>query len=155
MADTIEPTFETERYRRLKQKSRLDLMDIDSELEELSFLVQEASEYAAKANEIREQAKDNLEISEAEIADALRQEPQANGKPPSESMVESKIPLSNVYIIKKAELSRARLDAALWQSQVDALRTKSSSIRAAADLITSGYMTTNYITDKRRKELRK
>lgn len=155
MSDPIEPTFERERYRRLRLKSKLDLMRVDEELEEMSFLVQEASEYAAKANEVREQAKTALEIGKATIADSLRAEPQASGKPPSESMVESRIPLSNVYLIKQAELSQARLDASLWQSQVDALRTKSSSIRAAADLITSGYMTTNFIQDKRRMEIRR
>lgn len=149
----VEPDFRKERYFFLKSKARLDLLNVDEALEEIPFLIQDAGECAALANEIKDTAKSELSLAEAEEAERLRGI-QINGKYPAEQAILSKIPLCTQVQQKQSQLSQARLDASLWATVVNSLMTKSSAIRTAADLINSGYLTTDYIYKKRRKEIR-
>lgn len=151
----IEPTFEVEKYRWIKNKLPLDLLNVDEELIELPVILQQASEFVSSAIEIRERAKDDLEQITSELADALRKVPlEGTGKFRSETQIDKQIPLSPLYRDKQDALGIARLDASLWQSLTDAIRTKSSSIRIAADLLNSGFLTPSYIREKRRKDIR-
>jgi hypothetical protein len=150
----IEPDFRRERFRFLKNKVQLDLLSVDEALEEIAVLVQDAGECVALANEIRDTAKNELAIAEAEEADRLRQTTTIKGKPPSDYAIPSMLHLCDS--VKKATeaYSGARLDAALWATIVNGLMTKSSAIRTAADLISSGYLTTNYLREQRRAQIR-
>lgn len=153
--DSSSPKFRADKYRWLKARVKLDLLSVDEELSELPVIIQEACECTAMANEIRESTKDEFEITCAQIADDLRSKPDEKGKFPSETAVGSQIPLSPLYKEGAASLSEARLDASLWASVTEALRTKSSALRVSADLITAGYLTTNYLMEKRRDEIRR
>jgi hypothetical protein len=152
--DTVIVTFKPEKYLWLRSRLQLDLMDVDTQVMELPVFIQEAGEIVAQANELREAAKDDLERTKAGVAQTLRQELEPNGKVKSESKIESQIPLQADYIAKLEQLSIARLDAALWASIVDALRAKSMAVRVAADLLNSGFLTPDYIRNKRRREIR-
>lgn len=149
------PSFRKERFNFLKSKIRLDLLCVDEALEEIAVLVQDAGECCALANEIRDAAKSDLALAEAEESDRLRKMTSQSGKSPSEQAILSQLPLA--WRVKQAikEYSDARLDAAFWSTMVNALMTKSSAIRTAADLITSGYLTTSFILDKRRQDIRR
>lgn len=150
----ILPTFEVDRYRWLRQRSSLDLMEIDQELQELPILVQECGERVALAIEIRDSAKEELEKTKSEVAEAMRIESAKSGKEFSESKIDSKLPSNSIVEAKRAELSIARLDAALWSNLNQAIQAKQYLIRTAAELIVSGYISKDFIVDKRRKELR-
>lgn len=149
----LEPTYERERYLWLRQKTRLDLLALDEELSEIATLVQEAGEKTASANDMLSAAKDNLDGVEAQVAASLRVPPIA-GKARSETQITSEIPLDKRVTEAQATLAAAKFDASLWTNLTDALRLKSSSMRAAADLVQAGYLTTDYILSKRRGEMR-
>lgn len=148
------PSFRSQKYVWIRSKTRLDLLDIDTALSEIPVLVQEAGECTSIAIEIREQMKVELNVVEAQIAHELRSTVLESGKRRTDTAVASQIPLDENYKKKEAELSEARLDAALWQSLTEAVRTKSAAIRVAADLLNSGFLTSDHILDKRRKEIR-
>jgi hypothetical protein len=143
-----EPGFAVEKYRWLKQKRHLELLDLDQEVMEIPVLIQECGETTAIAIEIRESAKDDLDKIESKITVELLN----TGK--SATAVQGMIASDERYVNANALLSEARLDAGLWQSLMESLRTKSSSMRVAADLIGAGYITQSSIMEKRRRELR-
>jgi hypothetical protein len=154
MPKETEPSFLPEKYRFLKKKAEVDLLYVDEDLQEIAVLVQDAGECVALANEIRDAAKRDLELVEAEEAARLRGIPTANGKPPSEYALPSMIPLCQTVQDAINALGEARLDASLWATVVNALMTKSSAIRTAADLITCGFLTTDYLKNNHRKAIR-
>jgi hypothetical protein len=148
------PSFRTEKYLWFRSKRRLELLDIDEELIEIPVLVQDAGECVAIANELRDSAKEEFDRTKANIAQQLRIVPGDNGKARSESTIDSQLPLYDLYKTSQNKLSQARLDAALWSSMQEAMRTKSSQIRVAADLLSNGFLTTDYVRTKRRREIR-
>lgn len=148
------PSFRPEKYLWLKRQVSLDMMRIDEELMEIPVLIQEAGENVALAMEIREAAKSDLEVEAAKQAANLRNIKLESGKPPSETAVDKMVPLTPEYEQKLTILSQARLDAGLWQSIMEALRTKSSAIRTVADLVAAGWLSRDHIIQNRRREIR-
>lgn len=153
MQELALPVLYPDRYRILKHRTILDLMRLDEELSEMSVLLHEAGEIAVAAAEAADRAKADLEVACSSLASEMRNVPDG-AKAPSEARIASEVLTQEDYLRAQELLSRARLDAALWRNLQDALRTKSSSIRAAADLIAAGYLTADHITSKRRAELR-
>lgn len=147
------PNFKPEKYVFLRNHLGLDLLNIDQDLIEISVLVQEASENTAIAIEIRESAKEDVERVSAELSAYFRI-PDDKGKVRSETQITTLIPMEDAYKTALTSLSEARLDAGLWMSLTDALRTKSSAIRVTTDLIVAGYLTSNSIVDKRHRDMR-
>lgn len=131
----------------------MDLIDIDEELIRMPVLIQDAGESCAIANELRESAKEEFERMKAHIAQQVREAP-TTGKARSETMIESQLPLYEPYKLKQTELGQARLDAALWMTIIEALRAKSMAMRVAADLLNSGFITSDHVRNKRRREIR-
>lgn len=152
MGEDREPTFKAEKYRWLKQRVRLDLLYIDEDIQELPILLQEAGENTAVALERRESTKADLETQEAVTANRLRRD-EYNGKK-SEAAIASMIPLDEDYQRIQKDLSEARLDASLWMNLMDTLRSKSSLVRASADLVQAGFISTVHYTEKRKRDLR-
>lgn len=150
----MEPEFRKEKYVFLKGRTRIDLDNIDDAVSEMGELIRECGESVALAIEIREALKLEADQMRAMAAETLRRTVGANGKQLSESAIESKIPLDEVYNQKLVEYGEARKDAALWTSLMEALRTKSSNLRVAADLIYAGYITSDYIRNKYRQQIR-
>lgn len=148
------PNFKREKYLWLRRQLEVDQLNIDTDLMEIPVLLQEVGEMTAFSLEIRDSAKEALEITKAEIADELRKTPDENGKTRSESTITSLLPLDPKYKQRLAELSEARLDATLWQSLSNAMQRKDSAIRVTADLITCAYISRDYILGKRRSEIR-
>lgn len=150
----MEPTFETERYRWLKVRVPIDFLSLDEEVSQMSTLIQMAGEITAQVIEDRDSAKELLAQVKSEVASRLRSIPDANGKYRSESTITSEIESQPEYKEQQELLSKIRLDAALWISLTESLRTKAASLRTSAELIQSGFITRDYILDKRRTELR-
>jgi hypothetical protein len=148
------PTYKTELYKKLRRKLPLDLLGISEDVQEIAQLIQMAGEISATANEIREATKEDLERTISQEAEKLRLIPTPKGKDRSESMIASQVQLSDLVAEKKKDLGEARLDAALWNTLVDGLRSKSAMIRVTADLLNSGYLTSSSILEKRREDIR-
>jgi hypothetical protein len=153
MGEDQVPTFKPEKYIWLRQRVRLDLLYIDEDIQELPVLLQECGEITAAALEKRESTKADLQKVEAVVADSLRGIETA-GKMRSETAIASMTPLDPEFQSIQAELSTARLDASLWTNLMDTLRSKSSLVRVAADLIQASFISTSYYTDKRKKDMR-
>lgn len=151
--DTV-PTFRPQKYLWLKSKTQIDMLDLDNELMEIPVLIQEASENVAIAMEIRETSKSDLDVQIARSADAIRKTPLESGKAPSETAIDKMVSLTKEYQDKLALLSSARLDAGLWQSITESLRTKSSALRTIADLVSAGWLTTDHVIKNRRRDMR-
>lgn len=147
------PKLGEKRYIALKMKLPLDLMLVDEELSEISVYIQEAGEFCATANETRDAAKQFVDQVEAEVSDKMRRTPDENGKTPSEANIKARLPLAVALQDAQQVLNQAELEANLWRNLQDALRTKSHSIRAAADLVQAGFITQDYIRSKRREEV--
>jgi hypothetical protein len=144
----LEPVYAVEKYRWLKQQRQLELLDLETEVMRMPVLLQECGELTAIAIEIRESAKDEVEKVKAKVGADLR-----DGNR-SETAIDKMIPLDPRYTEAQAVLSETRLDASLWQSLMESLRTKSSGMRVAADLIGVGFITQASIMQKRRREIR-
>jgi hypothetical protein len=145
------PQNGSKRYAALRVRVPLDLLIVDEELQDISMLILEAGEFVAEANELRDGAKDYLTQVESEVADALRHTSN-DEKAPSETKIASLIPLNAKYQEAQLIYNRTKLDATLWANLQDTLRTKSHSIRAAADLVQAGFLSQDVIYRKRREE---
>lgn len=155
MADEVKkPNYAPEKYIWLKRRIALDLLAIDEELQEIGVLIQEAGEHVAFCMETRDAAKDELARTEAQAAARLRNITGPDGKVPSDTRIVSMIPLDEQVMAMQQVYGMAKLDCALWTNISDALRTKSSSMRAAADLVQAGFISMDYITTKRRTAIR-
>ena len=153
--EDIYPSFRTEKYLWFRSKLEVDLIDIDEDLMQIPVLIQDAGEACAMASELRERAKEGLETTRAQVAQHLRESPvTAGSRARSETQIESQLPLFEPYVTAKNALSQARLDASLWTTMVEALRSKSAMIRVSADLLNSGFITPDFVRNKRRKEIR-
>jgi hypothetical protein len=153
MIETTQPRFRADKYAWLDARKKITMESLDSEVSEMPELIRQCGECVALANEIRDAVRVEVDQIKAQVAEELRTAPN-NGKAPSESQIDSKIPLDIRYNKKLAELAEARQDASLWAILMEALRTKSSGIRVAADLITSGWLSVDYVRNKFRQEIR-
>ena len=151
----MEPKFEPKKYAWFRVKTQIDLMEIDEEVSQMPTLLQDAGELTCSAIEARDSSKELLSQVRSEIAAELRATKTESGKPKSETQIESEIELSSKFKEQQDLLSQARQDAGLWINLMEALRTKAAQLRTAADLISSGYITRDYISNKRRDEIRK
>lgn len=142
------PTYKPEKYNWLKAQRQIELLNLENEVMRIPVLLQECGEITSTAIEIRESAKDELDRIKSIVASDIRKEGH------SETAIASMVPSDERYINAVAQLSEARLDAGLWNSLMDSLRTKSSGLRVIADLIASGFVTQASIMQKRRQELR-
>lgn len=152
--DITKPTFRVDQYDWLDKRKKINLESLDEEISEMPELIRICSECLCLANETRDAAKDALLVVKAGIAEVLRNEKTVTGKPKSESTIDSQIPLSPDYAQAVDRLSDARRDAGLWDAMMSALHTKSANLRNAVDLITSGYMTRDFIVAKYRQQIR-
>lgn len=151
----MEPKFEAQRYNWFKAKTTIDLMDIDEEVSMMPTLLQDAGETVCLAIETRDSAKELLSQVRSEVASELRATKTESGKPKSETQIESEIETSQKFKDQQELLATARLDAGLWINLMEALRTKAAQLRTSADLIQSGYITRDYIQNKRRQDIRR
>lgn len=155
MADEIKvPNYAPTKYLWLRRRIALDLLAIDEELQEIGVLIQESGEHVAFCMETRDAAKDELARTEAQAAARLRLTAGPDGKFPSDTKIVTMIPLDEQVQAMQAVYGAAKLDCALWSNISDALRTKSSSMRAAADLVQAGFISQDYIMNKRRSDIR-
>ena len=154
MDEIREPKFMTARYRELKVKCYVDILLIDEELQQVPVLVQDAGEFAALAIEIRDTAKDALDLSRASLSNGVRIQSSGMTKAPSDQRVEDEVLTQDPYQRALAEYQQARLDARLWQNLANSLDKKSFALNMVGQLIISGFLTRDNITNKRRKEIR-
>ena len=153
MMEKITPTFMEDRYSWIRSRIPLDLLTLDEALEELPSLIQEAGELTSAAIEIREVARQELSLIESQIAERLRNST-SGSRPASETTIQSKIPLDSEYQEAQKSLGTSRLDAALWGNLVESLRKKDSSIRTSSELMISGWISKDFVLERRRREIR-
>lgn len=154
MSEEKVPSYAPDKYKWLKRRVALDLLAVDEELQEIGVLIQEAGEHCAFARETRDSAKAELERTEAVVSFRMSNLTGADGKQNSAAKVKAELPMQAEVVEMNSLLIAADLDLALWTNVSDALRTKSHSIRAAADLVAAGFISQDYILNKRRADMR-
>lgn len=140
-------------YLRLREVAIVDGTDpnIDDHLINLPMQQIEINEFAAVALSAKDTAKFDYEQAVADTAVKIRT--QDTGKQPSEAQIKSELPLWDEVAAATHALIIAEYDYNLWKGLADAIRTKSSSLRAFAELMTAGYMTQDTIRNNRREEI--
>lgn len=142
--------MDEQRYVELKSFLPVDQMRLTEELMELPQRQMDASEGAAEAALYRDQCKDLVDQAKADAAADIRNLDINERKPRSETQIASEIMLDEKVREALADLRNAEYDLATWKALSDSMRTKSSSIRAIADLIQAGYTTPNAVLTQRR-----
>lgn len=150
----IVPTYKAHEYVWIRNRVHTDLLALDDEIIETPTLIQQAGEITCTAIEVRETTKNELEYVLSQSGEQLRNIPLPAGQRRSETAISSQIYLSPEVQAKQNELSEARLNASLWSNLTESLKSKNMGIRVAADLINSGWLTSQSVMDKRRKDIR-
>lgn len=138
-----------QRYNELKSTLRLDLLRMDEALIELPVQVMEAGEWCSYAIFARDEIEHDLKIEMSKAADLMRRQ---NDKI-SEAKITSQIPLDEDVALVRFKLEEAKKDVMLWQALVNALTTKTSSLKRVSDLMVSGYLTPSATREGRRSEI--
>lgn len=135
-------------YNRLRACLTVDPNALDDALINIAMQQMEIAEYTADAARARDQADFYHDQVSADVAAKLR-----GSDKMSEARIKSEVALYDEVATATTELIEAERSHTLWKGLADAIRTKSSSIRAIADLITAGYMTSNTIHHTQREVL--
>lgn len=140
-------TVQQAAWQRIKSEIPISMANIDDHIMQLPSLLMEAAEHTARAIKARDLAEHELKVTASLVAEEIRLE---KADKISEAKITSLIPLNGDYNQARELLEERRTDAALWQSLVDAIRTKQSALKMTTDLIISGYLTKTTIhTDTR------
>jgi hypothetical protein len=128
-----------EAYQHIKAQLRPDLLAIDQHLIEQPQWQMDAAEYAATAAKASQEMDVVLEATKADAMQRLREVPEGGKKPP-QSQLDMDVLLEDDVMEATAAATDAKYDMALWRGLVDALRSKASVMKTAAELINSGYL---------------
>jgi hypothetical protein len=132
-------------YERLKACLPVDLVEIDKDLIEMPVIAQEAAELAATMMNCVATAKHELEIAGAEARSVIRVRLLVNGKPPSETRVDSEVPLDEVVQMRRRELDALEYKYRLASDLARSMQKKSDQIGNATSMILKGFMTPNSV----------
>lgn len=136
-------------YNRLKARLGINPLALDDELMGMPQLVIDVGEQLADCLSARDIAANELKVAAAEAAARLRNIPvvseNAKGdtveKTRSEAQIDSELPMQKPVKQATLVLEDAKYDVAMWQTLMDAARTKSMSLHKVAELTLAGYMT--------------
>lgn len=145
--------YQEKMYADLKGQLAIDSMRLDEGLQRQPMLFQSVAEIAADALQIRDAAKNDLDIAKADAARRLRKDPDENGKPLAETRIASMLPLDKKVQEAQDLLSEAEHDLDYWQALVDAYNQRGSSLRRIAELTTAGYLTPNAAYKQRQEDM--
>jgi len=137
-------------YLALKAQLSVDLMDIDNELMKMPQLVQDAAELAAEASDDENVSHLAYDVMKAEAGMRLREE--ATDRI-TEAAIERQLPLDEGVQEARMAYENAVTYAKLCTALVNALRTKSSLLQKASDLIIAGYITPSAAYERRREAI--
>lgn len=134
-------------FARLRNALTVDPNALDDDLINIAMQQMEIAEYTAEAAKKENEMDFQNDQVIADVSAKLRE----SDNKMSEARIKSELHLYDEVLSANTELVEAKFDHARWKGLADAIRTKSSSIRAIADLISSGYMTSNTIRTDRRE----
>jgi hypothetical protein len=144
--------MDEERYNFIRARLTIDPMRLTEDLIELPQHQQEASEGAADAQRLSDEAKDILDQTKAQTADSIRNDPDLK-KQPSEAQITSEILLDDNVRDALATLRETEYELALWKSLADGMRAKSTAITTISRLIEAGYTSPTAIYQQRRAQI--
>jgi hypothetical protein len=145
--------FEAKRYAEVKRQLTIDPMALDDELMRYPMVLQEATEAAADAGMVRDAAKHEYDVAEADAAYRIRSIVDDAGKSPSEARVTTLVPLDAQVRLARQTLDECNHDLGYWRGLVDALREKGGALKKIAELTMAGYLAPNAAYVNRREEI--
>jgi hypothetical protein len=146
----VERRVDQKQYEWLKEHVRtIDLLNIDEELCQISELVSMASILAAKASDEERRLHHEYDIVCAEFAKNMREQ---NDRI-SEARINSEKHLCPEVRAAREAHNKAQYDEDLAKGVATALKSKDKHIQNGGQLVISNYLTRDYITAKRVREL--
>lgn len=153
MEDKIEAM--RKRYDALVPQLRISLLEIDKELMQGAQLVQECAELSADANSWEQEAKLTLDIVIADASARLRSPEDKAKKVPSETAIQSQLPLEEDVQEARLEYDNAKHLASICSSLVGSMREKARLIGKACDMTVAGYVTPSSYAPRRPQIMRR
>jgi hypothetical protein len=139
-------------YEQLRSRLAIDLMNIDDELMRMPSLVQDAAELAAAASDAENETHLVYDISKAQFALRVRSE---GHERVTEASIDRQAPLDPAVQAARQDYEHARTYASLCGSLVSSLRTKSSLLQKASDLMVAGFVTPSSAYERERGTIRR
>lgn len=139
-------------FERLRRYLTTDPLDIENTFATTPMIMQEAGELAARAIRIRDTAKDNIGVAEANATDRLRKI-LVNGKEPAQNRIDSMLPKDEEVQQAKEAHRAAAYDAHICQTLCESLKSQSMTSYKVADLVVSGYFQPSALAARRREGL--
>jgi hypothetical protein len=138
-------------YMQLRNNLTIDPNNLDEALINIAMEQMQIIEYTAEASAALDAAKFQQKQVVADVSEKIRQDPDNKGI--SETRVTALVPLYDEVSEANSFLIEAEQDHTLWRGLSDAVRTKSNSLRALAELTVSGYMTRDSVRVADRERL--
>jgi len=139
-------------YLSLRAQLGIDLLALDDELMKMPQLVQDAAELAAEANDDANAAALAYEVCKAEAGLRIR-ESAPHSERVTEASIERQLPLDPEVQDARVAADQAKTYAGLVHALVQSLRTKSTLLQKASELVIAGYITPNAAYQRRREEM--
>lgn len=140
-------------YDRLRRQLVIDQNALDEALIAMPTLLHEAIECATTSASIRDEAKRNVDYSQAAAAMRIRQHAETTGRKPAETQISQMIQLDQDFIDAAEAYDAAKNDLGFWQAMVSSMEAKQTSLKGLVNLANIGYFTVNSQADKGREEL--
>lgn len=137
-------------YARLRPRLMIDKLSLDDELIDMPTLLHEALEAAANATTMRDEAKRELDYISADVGMTLRNQTE---KKPTEGQVSQLVTLDQDVVTAVQKFDDAKSNLAFWQTMVNGLEAKQTSLKGLVQLASLGYFTVNSAIEERRAEL--
>lgn len=133
-------------YHALRAQLPIDIGDLDNDLMKMPQLVQDAAELAIAAADEENACQLALDVIKAQVGQQLREQQEKI----TEAAIERSLPLFEEVQDARVAVNHAKTYAKLCDDLVRSLRTKSSLLQKASDLIIAGYITPAAAYERRR-----
>ena len=131
----------------LKESLKLDKGNLDDQALEQASLYYEWAEKHAQAVLARDKAKENLTVITADASADIRKNAEKYGwdayKAPTETFINSKIPLHKSVSDAQLHLIDLQYEVNLYQAAKDAIEQRGRALDITAKLFTAGYFSAN------------
>lgn len=123
----------------LKKHLAINKYALDEELENQAVIYFEISENCAEALSYRDEAKQAVELVDAEVADAIRKDFARRDEKLTEAKLSQEVLLSAKHVTAYQDYLDTKKNAELWMALKESFSQKGHALREMADLYVAGY----------------
>lgn len=123
----------------IKQQLLIDKNSLDKECVEFASIFDKVAEKVADAINIRDAAKEQISIIDAQISEAIRRDFESKGEKLTEARLSQLVLLDYRHLEVFNNWLRQKLDAEYWVAKKDAFSNKASMLKELCSLYIAGY----------------